>query len=248
MAIYFSDDVVPAMPVDLFFTPSSNELLLRGLPNYYNYDDFIIPHIGESIYNKWYQLDDYSKRNISDSIIELYPNNWRFDIDSFTYPDSFTQYLLVDYPYILNNTNRLSRDDITFLYLLDRGLSSKLKKEVNKQCEKTKISKLTEKLWDEFKNKIKSNQSKLKDKDIENFITDFSQYEDEESKIKKIYKLLFKCYEERNDSHKKFDITDLLTFFDGCNMDDLGEAMDEYARNKKYLFNKKYLDKKILKK
>ena len=185
MSIYFSDDVVPAMPVDLFFTPSSNELLLTGLPNYYEYDDnFIIPHIGESIYNKWYQLDNYSRRNIRDRILELYPNNWIFDIDNFSYPDSFTQYLLVDYPYILNNTNRLSRDDITFLYLLDRGLSSKLKKEVNEQCEKTKISKMTEKLWDTFKNKIKSNQSKLKDKDIANFIIDFSQYEDEESKIK----------------------------------------------------------------
>ena len=223
--------------------PTMDEIILTNFPNYYGDNDIGLYHLGESIFNKWQYLDNYSKLRVNNYFLNNYPTNWIFDINSFSNSESFIRFLRSDYPYTLRSKGSLSEDDIIFLLLLDKSLSTKLKKEIKDSCEKTKITKITKTIWDEFSREIIINKN-ITNEMIKEYKAMYSQYDKDTEYIKKIYDLLKKCYLERKTARKNFDMETLLELFSGCDMDSFKEAINDYEKKKKYLLNKKYLDKK----
>jgi hypothetical protein len=219
--------------------PTMDEILLTNFPNYYENNYIGLSHLGESIFNKWQYLDNYSRLRVNNYFLNNYPSNWIFDINSYNNSESFIRFLLSDYSYSLRNKDSLSEDDIIFLILLDKSLSTKLKKEVKDLCEKTKIEKITKTIWDKFSTEIKKNTD-ITNNMIKSYKAIYSQYDKDIDYIKLIYKLLQKCYKTRKAAKKNFDIEVLLRLFNGCDKDSFKKAIDDYEIKKKYLLNNKY--------
>ncbi len=229
-------DYTPVSPYDDYYhMPTMDEILVTHFPNYLDYDDVSLYHLGESIFNKWQYVDDYSKLRINNYFLKNYPNNWIFDLNSFYDSDSFINFLLMDYPRSLRR-DIITEDDLIFLHLLDKSLSTKLKKEIKEQCEKTKIEGLARKIWESFDTNIE--KTDLNDSMISKFKRDYSPYDTD--LIKKVYSLLKNCINARKSKSKSFEIDTLLGLFKGCDIDSFKKAIDEYEnKNKKYLSNKK---------
>jgi hypothetical protein len=223
-------DYTPVSPYDDYYhMPTMDEILLTHFPNYLGYDNVSLYHLGESIFNKWQYVDDYSKLRINNYFLKNYPDNWIFDLNSFYDSNSFINFLLMDYPRSLSR-DVITEDDIIFLYLLDKSLSTKLKKEIKEQCEKTKIEGLARKIWNLFGEQIV--EKELTDSMISNFRSNNSSYDTD--LIRKVYNLLKKCKTARKS--KSFEIDTLLGLFKGCDIDSFNNAIDEYEKkNKKYL-------------
>jgi hypothetical protein len=226
-------DYTPVSPYDDYYhMPTMDEILLTHFPNYLDYDDVNLYHLGESIFNKWQYVDDYSKLRINNYFLKNYPDNWIFDLNSFYDSDSFINFLLMDYPRSLRR-DIITEDDLIFLYLLDKSLSTKLKKEIKEQCEKTKIEGLARKIWESFGQNIETVD--LNDNMIAKFKYNFSQYDTD--LINMVYKLLKKCKSaiKSKSKSKSFEIDTLLGLFKGCDIDSFKNAIDEYEKkNKKY--------------
>ena len=113
-------DYTPVLEYDEYnYMPTMDEILLTHFPNYLGYDDFSLYHLGESIFNKWQYVDNYSKSRINNYFLQNYPDNWIFDLNRFYDSESFINFLLMDYPRSLRRNNILNEDDLIFLYLLD---------------------------------------------------------------------------------------------------------------------------------
>jgi hypothetical protein len=220
-------DYTPVSPYDDYYhMPTMDEILLTHFPNYLDYDNVSLYHLGESIFNKWQYVDDYSKSRINNYFLQNYPENWIFNLNTFYDSDSFINYLLMDYPRSLRR-DIITEDDLIFLYLLDKSLSTKLKKEIKEQCEKTKIEGLARKIWESFGKNIENTD--LNDSMIAKFKHDFST-----ELIKQVYSLLKNCKTARK--LKSFDIDTLLGLFKGCDIDSFKKAIEEHEqKNKKYL-------------
>jgi len=246
MEFYYSDRAPPVFYVDDYtldynYQPSMDEIILNSLTEPY-IDDINLHHLRESIFNKWSYVDNYSRSRINNYFLREYPEYWIHNLNNFNEPDYFIRSLLNDFPYSIRNSYDLVPEDIKFLILLDKYLSLKLDKKVKDECEKTKIKGITTRVWEFFNVQIKNNEE-INFHMIDSFKALYSQYDKDTEYIGKIYDLLKKCYQKRRTSSKNFEIETLLGLFDGCDMNNFSDTIDKYENNKKYLLNRKYLEK-----
>lgn len=242
MEIAYTDYEQPIFFIDNYLPPTMDELILNSL-TYPYIDDINLNHLRESIYNKWGYIDNNSRSRINNYFLDEYPEYWLYNFNDFTEPDYFIRYLLNNYPYSIRKSYNLLPEDIKFLILLDKSLSLKLDKKTKDECEKTKIKDITTRVWDYFKDDIVKDTT-LDLSMIDKFQATYSQYDKNTDHIRKIYDLLKKCYKNRSSKTPRFEIDTLLGLFDGCDMDNFRDAIDKYEKKKKYLLNKKYLEKK----
>jgi hypothetical protein len=215
--------------------PSMNEVILTSLAQNNIPPNFVAQHLIDSIINKWSELDYYSRLRINNLFLEKYPSYWIYDINNYD-PNTLINNLLYDFPFTIRNSYNLSNEDIQYLISLDNSLSSKLKKKIKDECEKTKIQSITRKIWEHFNKQI-INDNTLTLTMIDDFKNKYSQYNKDTDNIIEIYNLLKRCYKTRKSKTKPIEIDVLLGLFDGCDMDNFKKAIEEYEKKKKYLLH-----------